>query len=224
MNKQEIKQRIEKLRKEIDKFRYEYHVLDRPEVSDEIYDSLMRELRGLEEKYPEFKSPDSPSQRIGGEPLKKFEKVRHKHKQWSLDDAFSHEELKAWEEKIARMLQKEGIKEKPEYCCELKIDGLKIILTYEKGLLARAATRGDGGIGENVTEQGKNIQSIPLRLDKNIDVDVVGEGWMRKKDLERINKEREKKSLPLFANSRNAAAGSIRQLDPKVTASRRLNS
>ncbi len=218
------KQRMEKLRKEIDRFRYEYHVLDKPEVSDEIYDSLMHELRGLEEKYPEFRSADSPSRRIGGRPLAKFEKVRHSHRQWSLDDAFSLEELGAWEEKIKRMLEKNGVREKPEYSAEIKIDGLKIILTYRKGQLTRAATRGDGVVGENVTEQVRTIQSIPLKLGKPIDIVVVGEAWMKKSDLGKINKGREKEGLPPFANSRNAAAGSIRQLDPKITAKRRLDS
>ena len=230
MSKQEAKQRIEKLRKEIDKFRHEYHVLDKPEVSDEVYDSLMRELRSLEEKYPELKSPDSPSQRIGGEPLKKFEKVRHAHRQWSLDDAFSSSELQKWEEKILRMLRKHGTwnmehgTKKLEYCAEIKVDGLKIILTYKKGLLVRAATRGDGIIGENVTEQVKTIQSIPLKLAEPLDIVVVGEAWMKKSDLGKINKEREYENLPPFANSRNAAAGSIRQLDPKITAKRKLSS
>ncbi len=224
MNKQEAKKRIEKLRKEIDRRRYLYHVLDNPQMSDDVYDSLMRELRGLEEGSPELKRPDSPSQRIGGKPLAKFEKVRHKHRQWSLDDAFSFEEVGAWEEKVLKMLERQNIREKPEYCCELKIDGLKIILTYEKGLFVRGATRGDGVVGEDVTEQIKTIQSVPLRLTKDIDLTVVGEGWMRKKDLERINEEREKRGEPEFANSRNAAAGSIRQLDPKITASRKLNS
>ena len=227
----EVKLRIKKLRREIDKFRYEYHVLDRPEISDEVYDSLMRELRALEEKYPKFKSPDSPSQRIGGEPLKKFEKVHHKHRQWSLDDAFSFEELKKWEEKILRILEKKhktqnknSLKFPIEYCAEIKIDGLKIILTYKNGILIQAATRGDGIIGENVTEQVKTIQSIPLKLNENINITVVGEAWMKKSDLAHINKEREKENLPPFANSRNAAAGSIRQLDPKITAKRKLDS
>jgi DNA ligase (NAD+) len=220
----EIRQRIEKLHREIDKFRYEYHVLDRPDVSDEIYDSLMRELRQLEEKHPDLKSPDSPSQRIGGKPLAKFEKVRHSHRQWSLDDAFSFEEIRKWEEKMFRILAKKGEKMKLEYCAEIKIDGLKIILTYKKGLLTQAATRGDGMIGENVTQQIKTIQSIPLRLKFPIDIIVVGEAWMRGSDLERINKERKKEWLPPFANSRNAAAGSIRQLDPKITAKRKLDS
>lgn len=237
--KQEAKKRIEKLREEIDRDRYLYHVLDSPQVSDDVYDSLMRELRGLEEEHPELKSPDSPSQRIGGKPLAKFEKVRHKHRQWSLDDAFSFEEVGAWEEKIIKMLKKnqssafpsrtkvrDSSKSSffPEYCAEIKIDGLKIILTYENGLFVRGATRGDGVVGEDVTEQIKTIQSVPLRLTKDIDLTVVGEGWMRKKDLDEINRERGKKGEPLFANSRNAAAGSIRQLDPKVTASRKLDS
>ncbi|MFA5925585.1 MAG: NAD-dependent DNA ligase LigA [Parcubacteria group bacterium] len=229
-NKTEAKQRIEKLRREIDKFRYEYHVLDRPDVTDEIYDSLMRELRSLEEKYPEFRSADSPSQRVGGEPLKRFEKIRHKHRQWSLDDAFSFEEIKKWEEKLLRILEKNlksqisNLKSQLEYCAEIKIDGLKIILTYKDGLLVQAATRGDGVIGENVTEQVKTIQSVPLKLNNPIDIVVVGEAWMKKSDLEKTNKTREKEGLPPFANSRNAAAGSIRQLDPKITVKRKLDS
>ncbi len=248
-NKNQAENRIKKLRKEIDHRRYLYHVLDKPDISDEVYDSLMRELRELEEKYPELKTADSPSQRIGGAPLEKFEKVRHKVRQWSLDDAFNFQEVVEWENKIKRILEKQDLikdEKNPkseilnpkqiqnskskipnpvlDYCAEIKIDGLKIILTYEKGLLIRAATRGDGVIGENVTEQIKTIHSIPLRLNKDIDIIVVGEAWMRKNELERINRERAKKGLPLFANSRNAAAGSIRQLDPKVTASRRLDS
>jgi len=222
--KAKAKIRIEKLRREINRFRYEYHVLDKPEVSDEVFDSLMRELRQLEEKYPEFRGPDSPSQRIGGEPLKKFEKVRHAHRQWSLDDAFSFEEVKKWEERFLRLLDKKNIKTKPEYCAEIKIDGLKIVLTYKNGLLIQAATRGDGVIGENVTEQVKTIQSVPLKLNELIDITVVGEAWMKKSDLEKTNKTREKEGLPPFANSRNAAAGSIRQLDPKITAKRKLDS
>lgn len=224
MDKNGAKNRIEKLRAEIDRMRYEYHVLDNPEITDEIYDSLMRELRELEERYPEFQSTDSPSQRIGGEPLDKFVKVRHTHRQWSLGDAFSIEEIKDWEDKIKRILEKKETGEKIEYCCEIKIDGLKMVLTYEKGKLIQAATRGDGVIGENVTAQVRTIQSVPLKLNKNIDITVVGECWMKKMDLERINKERLAKGELLFANSRNAAAGSIRQLDPKVTARRRLDS
>ena len=224
MDKKQAKNRVEKLRKTIDKYRYEYHVLDKPEVSDEVYSSLMRELKELEEQFPEFKSSDSPSQRIGGAPLDKFQKIRHAKKQWSLDDAFTFSEVQKWEEKILRILEKGGIRTRPDYCAEIKIDGLKIVLTYENGLFVRAATRGDGVIGENVTEQVKTIQSIPLRLNKNINITVVGEVWMRKDALEKLNKARAKKGEALFANSRNAAAGSIRQLDPKITAQRKLDS
>ncbi len=223
-DKAKIKERIEKLRQEIDRHRYAYHVLDQPEVSDEVYDSLTRELRELEREYPNLKTPDSPTQRIGGEPLEKFEKVKHKHRQWSLNDAFSFSELQDWEDKILRMLKKKGISEKPDYSAEIKIDGLKIVLAYEKGLFVQGATRGDGVTGEDVTEQLKTIHSIPLRLRKNIDVIAVGEAWMSGKELEKTNKERKKNGEPEFANSRNAAAGSIRQLDPKVTAKRNLDS
>jgi len=236
-DKKAMENRIEKLRAEIDRMRYEYHVLDNPEITDEIYDSLMRELRELEEKYPQLKASDSPSQRIGGKPLDKFQKVKHKFRQWSLDDAFSFEEIKDWEEKTKRVLNKiPDTKYLPrrqagqiqntnlDYCAEIKIDGLKIILTYEKGKLIQAATRGDGIIGENVTAQVKTIQSVPLKLNKEIDITVVGECWMKQRDLKKINEERKKKGELLFANSRNAAAGSIRQLDPKITAQRKLDS
>jgi DNA ligase (NAD+) len=244
MDKNTTEKRAEKLRAEINRFRYEYHVLDKPEISDEVYDSLMRELKQLEEQNPELKTADSPSQRIGGKPLDKFQKVRHRVRQWSLDDAFDFSEVKKWEEKILRILTKQPTPKESKlptgqatnlprrqagnqqlnFCTEIKIDGLKIVLTYEKGLLIQAATRGDGVIGENVTEQIKTIHSIPLKLNKNINIAVVGEVWMPKYELGRINKEREKQELPLFANSRNAAAGSIRQLDPKITASRKLDS
>ncbi len=226
LDKEKILKRVKKLRQEIDQLRYQYHVLDNPSVSDEVYDSLMRELRQLEEQYPEIKTSDSPSQRVGGEPLPEFRKVKHKVRQWSLDDAFSFDEVKKWEEKILRILTKQLTVNKfqQNYCAEIKIDGLKIVLTYKKGLLVQASTRGDGIIGEDVTEQVKTIQSIPLRLNKSIDIIAVGEAWMHKKELEKINKERAEKNLPLFANSRNAAAGSIRQLDPKITASRKLDS
>ncbi len=219
-----IKKRVEKLKKVIDQMRYRYHVLDDPEVTDEVYDSLMKELKELEERYPELKTPDSPTQRIGGMPLEKFEKIIHKKRQWSLSDAFSFEELEEWEKRIQKMLEKKRTKEHLDYVVELKIDGLKIILNYEEGLLISGATRGDGMVGENVTENIKTIQSIPLRLKYPIDLVAVGECWLSQEELERINKERKKQNLPLFANSRNAAAGSIRQLDPKIAASRKLDS
>ncbi len=233
MDKNEAKKRAEKLRKEIDRHRYLYHVLDKPDITDEVYNSLMDELRKIEEKYPEIKSLTSPTQRIGGEPLEKFEKVKHKVKQWSFDDVFGSEELEKWEEKVERMLNKiplssplEKRKRKGnlDYACELKIDGLKVILTYKKGKLMRGLTRGDGVIGEDITKNIKTIQSIPLELNLPVDIIAVGEVWLSKKKLERINEERKAKNDPLFANTRNAAAGSVRQLDPKIAASRRLDS
>ena len=243
MTKKQALERAEKLAKEIDKLRYEYHVLDKPETTDEVYDSLMEELRGLEEKYPEIKTPESPTQRIGGKPLYKFQKIRHKVKQWSFDDVFNFEELQKWEEKVMRLVSKnsdltpnpspykgEGSKRGRrgglalEYCCEVKIDGLKMILTYESGVLKSGATRGDGVIGEDVTENLKTIESVPLKLKQAVDVVVVGECWLSKSELERINEARKKKKEALFANSRNAAAGSIRQLNPRIAASRKLDS
>jgi DNA ligase (NAD+) len=225
MDKNEAKNRIKKLTEEINKCRYRYHVLDDPKITDEIYDSLARELGELEHQFPELKSPDSPIGRIGGKPLDKFQKVRHRVRQWSLDDAFSFEELKAWEEKIIRMAEKSKVKsQKLDYCAEIKIDGLKMILTYEKGKFIRGATRGDGIIGEDVTENIKTINSIPLELKYPVDCVVVGECWLSKHELKRINEARKKRNEPEFANSRNAAAGSIRQLDPKIAASRKLDS
>ncbi len=228
---EEAKKRIEKLITEIDRHRHAYHVLDSPEISDEAYDSLMRELEVLERDFPELRSPASPTLRVGGDPLANFKKVRHALRQWSFDDIFDFEELKEWDKKITRLLQKSGIPNSQfsipnsiEYCCELKIDGLKVILTYEKGVLVQGATRGDGEVGENVTENLRTIRSIPLRLSEPIDAIVVGEAWLSSKELERINVDRKKSDEPLFANPRNAAAGSIRQLDSKVTASRRLDS
>jgi len=226
LNEKQAQVRYEKLAKEIDKLRYEYHVLDKPEVTDEVYDSLMEELRRLEEQFPKLKTSDSPLRRIGGKPLEKFQKIRHKVRQWSFDDVFSFEELQKWEEKILRMKEKipKIRNERLEYCCEVKIDGLKIILTYEKGILKNGATRGDGVIGEDVTENLKTIYSIPLELKNPIDCVAVGECWLSKSELERINNLRQKKKEALFANSRNAAAGSIRQLDPRIAASRKLDS
>jgi DNA ligase (NAD+) len=219
-----VKDRIKKLTAEINKLRYEYHVLDKPDVTDVVYDSLTKELKELEEKHPELRLFDSPIGRIGGKPLEKFQKVRHQVRQWSYDDVFSYEELRKWEEKIRKMLQKKGNSEELEYVCEVKIDGLKMILTYENGILLRGATRGDGIIGEDVTQNLKTISSIPLKLNYSVDCVVVGECWLGREELERINKERKKRKEPLFANSRNAAAGSIRQLDSKIAASRKLDS
>jgi DNA ligase (NAD+) len=240
MNKKEAQERIKKLRQEIDRHRYAYHVADAPVISDEAYDGLFEELLALERQYPEFFSSISPTQRIGAEPLKAFKKVRHSHQQWSFDDVFNFEELKAWEEKILRLIDKkqnttdnkqnqdskfQNLKSaRVEYCCELKIDGLKMILNYENGILISGATRGDGTVGEDVTGNLKTIQSVPLELSEKIDAIVVGECWLSKKELEKINKQRKKKGEARFANTRNAAAGSIRQLDSKIAASRKLDS
>jgi len=235
VEKAQAKNRIEKLRKEIDRHRHLYHVLDKPEIADAAYDSLFEELLALEKQFPDFFSTTSPTQRVGAEPLKSFKKVRHAHKQWSFDDVFDFQELKDWEEKVKRMIEKiplispfkKGEMEgdlKLEYCCELKIDGLKIILNYEKGKFVQGATRGDGTVGEDVTHNLKTIQSIPLELNEEVDAIVVGECWLSKKELVRINSERQKKGEALFANTRNAAAGSIRQLDPKIAAARKLDS
>lgn len=224
--KKNIKKRVEKLRLAINQLRHRYHVLDDPALTDDVYEPLIEELKQLEEQYPEFKSINSPTQRIGGKPLDKFEKVRHKVRQWSLNDAFSFDELKDWEIKIKKILEKKGFDSNKgvEYVAELKIDGLKIILDYEKGQLVRGATRGDGVVGELVTENIKTIQSVPLELPVDIDLTIVGESWLSNKEMDRINKDRREKGLVEFANSRNAGAGSIRQLDPNVAASRKLNS
>ncbi len=220
-----MKERLKKLKELLEKHRYLYHVLDKPEISDEAYDSLMKELESIESEHPELITPDSPSQRVGGKPLKEFSKVKHQSQQWSFDDVFDFEELEKWEKKVKNFMEKEGIQdEKLEYCCELKIDGLKIVLTYENGKLIRGATRGDGVVGEDVTHNIKTIQSIPLLLNKDIDLTAVGEVWLSKKVLVKINKEREKLGEPVYANTRNLAAGSLRQLDPKITASRKLDS
>jgi len=225
MDTKAAEKRIRILVKEIDRHRYLYHVLDTPKISDTAYDSLFEELLALEKQFPQFRSKTSPSQRVGAQPLKGFIKVRHAKKQWSFDDIFDFAGLKAWDEKVRRMVEKSELSGEPiEYCCEMKIDGLKMILTYENGMFTRGATRGDGAVGEDVTSNLKTIQSVPLELNEKIDAIAVGECWLGKKELARINSERKKNGEALFANSRNAAAGSIRQLDPKIAAGRRLDS
>jgi DNA ligase (NAD+) len=238
-----MKDRYEKLIKAIEHHQHLYHVLDKPEITDEAYDSLMRELLDIEAKNPQIISPLSPSKRVGGKPLDEFKKVKHEVRQWSFDDIFDSEDLKKWDEKVRRMIAKEpSLKDETrptgssgrelEYCLELKIDGLKVILTYKNGEFVEGATRGDGRVGENVTENLKTIKSIPFFLQEKacpnlpkgrVDMIVVGEAWMNKKELEKINEERKKEGEQIFANTRNAGAGSIRQLDPKVTAKRKLD-
>ncbi len=215
--------RLKKLREAIEKYRYEYHVLDKSSISEEALDSLKHELVEIETRYPELITRDSPSQRVAGKPLPEFIKVEHKVPQWSFNDAFSPEEMREFDARVKRFLTQEGIKDPhPTYVCEHKIDGLKIVLEYEKGFLKVAATRGDGKIGENVTENVRTIESVPLRLTKPIDIIVEGEVWMSKTQLKKLNDKRKKNGEELFANPRNIAAGSIRQLDPKISAERKL--
>ena len=213
----DIKKRIEEIETLLNKYNYEYYVLDKPSVSDSEYDRLMQELLSLEEEYPELKSNTSPTSRVGSEVVSNFEKVVHQRPMLSLGNVFNESDIVKFDERI----EKEGFH--PEYVCELKIDGLAISLIYENGVLVRGVTRGDGRIGEDITSNVKTIKSIPLKLTKNIDIEVRGEIYIDKKEFERINKEREKEGLDLFQNCRNLASGSVRQLDSKVTASRKLN-
>jgi len=228
----DVETRIKKLREAIDHYRYLYHVENRQEISDEALDSLKDELSKLEQQYPELITPDSPTQRVEGKPLKEFKKVAHKVQQWSFNDAFTEEDIQDFDTRVKRFLQlghpmpkfgTPGSKFSPTYTCELKIDGLKIVLEYEKGLLKTAVTRGDGKVGEDVTANIKTIESVPLRLKKDIDVIVEGEVWMSKKNFEKLNKEQTKKQEKIFANPRNVAAGTLRQLDPRIVAERKLD-
>ena len=226
----EIIERLNKLKETIERHRYLYHVLDKQEISDAALDSLKYELAKIEEEYPELITPDSPSQRVAGEPLKEFEKVAHKVPQWSLGDAFTEQDITDFDERIKNIKRtwKLGFKlRKPsfqvEYVCELKIDGLKVVFHYEKGLFVQAVTRGDGKVGEDVTKNIKTIESLPLKLAEPLDIILEGEVWMSKKNFAELNKERKKKDEPLFANPRNVAAGSIRQLDPKIAKERKLD-
>ncbi len=218
MSINDIKKRMEKLADQINELRYRYHVLDDPSVTDQVYTSLTQELVDLEAKYPQLKAKNTPTQRVGGVALEKFQKVQHQSRMLSIQDAFSLEEVEDWQQRIAKLLPGEKL----EYFCELKFDGLAISLRYEKGELKIAATRGDGFTGENVTENIKTIQSIPLELPTNNSVEIRGEAIMPKKAWEALNKQQEREGKTLYANTRNAAAGSIRQLDPKITASRNL--
>ncbi|MCM8798988.1 MAG: NAD-dependent DNA ligase LigA [Candidatus Omnitrophica bacterium] len=218
----EIKKRIEKLREEIRHHDYLYYVLNQPVISDKEYDDLYRELKALEEKYPQFITPDSPTQRVSGEVLQEFKTVRHKVKMLSLDNTYTYDELREWNERIFKNLGKE----KFEFVVELKIDGVSASLTYEQGIFILGATRGDGEVGEDITLNLKTIRSIPLHL-KGRDLprilEVRGEVYMERKEFEILNAEREKRGEVLFANPRNAASGSLKLLDPSLTAQRRLN-
>lgn len=220
---EQVRDRYNKLKAAIEHYRHQFHVFDVEEITEEARDSLMHELTELEARYPELVTPDSPSQRVAGKPLPQFEKVRHEVPQWSFNDAFTPEDIRAFDERVKRFLKSTHPDARPSYVCELKIDGLKIVFTYREGLLVTAATRGDGDVGENVTQNIRTIPSVPLSLTRPIDIIVEGEVWMSSKNLENLNKEQLKKGLPLYANPRNVAAGSIRQLDPKIAAARKLD-
>jgi DNA ligase (NAD+) len=224
MNK-ELEKKVERLRAQIDDLRYRYHVLNDPEVTDSMYDGLMDELRQIETDHPEIVTPDSPTQRVAGKPLDKFSKIQHVVPQWSFNDAFDTEDLENWQERNLKILEKE-LGSRPidlDYVCELKIDGLHMVLTYEKGILKNAATRGDGKVGEDVTQNIRTILSVPLQIKESLDMVAEGEVWLNAAMLDRINEERKKQQEPLFANPRNAAAGTIRQLDSKIVAERKLS-
>ncbi|MFA6136418.1 MAG: NAD-dependent DNA ligase LigA [Candidatus Paceibacterota bacterium] len=251
MNKQQAKERIGKLRKLIDYHRNLYHTFDEPEINDSAFDTLKNELEELEYKFPDLITSDSPTQKVGGKPLDKFEKVSHEKPMLSFNDAFSEEEMNEWMERLENYLGRpltdadstrtnaEKSRRKSAssprksaslFYCELKIDGLAIELIYENGILKQGATRGDGIIGEDITQNLKTVKAIPQRLEQlgkyKIPKHLVvrGEVFITKKDLVRINKEQQKLGLKSYANTRNLAAGSVRQLDPQITASRKLDS
>lgn len=219
---QEIRERVNFLKEELERHNYLYYVMDAPEISDYEYDQMMKELQAYERDYPELRSPDSPTQRVGGAPLAMFNSVQHRVALLSLDNAFGADELRAFDERVRRGL---GITGPVEYVAELKIDGLTVALTYENGLLVQAATRGDGVTGEDVTANVKTIKSIPLKLNhgSGINLGVRGEVYLPKSEFEKLNQRRRESGESLFANPRNVAAGSLRQLDSRITASRPLD-
>jgi DNA ligase (NAD+) len=218
MDLQIAEQKVSELRSLLNQYGYEYYVLDQPSVPDAEYDKLMQELIEIEERFPELKTPDSPSVRVGGTVLDVFEKVEHRTPMLSLGNAFDDQDLRDFDRRI-----RQAVGDDFSYVCELKIDGLAVSLRYEDGLFIQGATRGDGTIGEDITANLKTIQSIPLRLRENVSLEVRGEAYMPKRSFEALNKKREERGEELFANPRNAAAGSLRQLDPKIAASRKLD-
>lgn len=222
MNRQEAKDRVAKLEKEITRLREEYHTNDNASITDEVYDSLTRELREIFKLYPELENLNSPINRVGGKALEKFEKITHKIRMLSLNDVFSYEELNDWKIRIEKLIPNT----KFNYFAEIKFDGLAVSLIYENGILKTGATRGDGFVGEEITNNLKTISSIPIQLQgKNIPeyIEVRGEALMSKKTLEILNKKYKKEGKNLLANTRNAAAGSLRQLDPTLARDRNLD-
>ena len=222
MNKTEAKKRIEELREKTEYYAKKYYDDDKPEISDFEYDMLMVELRNLEKEYPEFISKDSLTQKVGGHVKEGFQKVTHEVPLQSLQDVFSFEEVEEFDERIRKQAEENGIKE-VNYVVETKIDGLSAALEYKQGKFVRGATRGNGLIGEDVTENLKTVKTIPMELTDKIDITVRGEVFISKQDFEKMNQEREENEEELFANARNAAAGSLRQLDSKITAKRPLD-
>lgn len=228
MNKDEIKKstnpaifrRVQKLREEISRLRYLYHVKNDKKITDDVYESLMRELNDLEKKYPKFSDINSSINRVAGEPLDKFKKVKHESQMFSMNDVFTRGELEDWENRISKL-----INEKHSYFCEIKLDGLSASLIYQDGVFVRGATRGDGFTGEDITENLRMINSIPMNLSFPYPeyIEVRGEVVMPKKVWNKLNKKQEKAGKQLFANTRNAAAGSLRQLDPKIVKERNLD-
>ncbi|PGY07028.1 NAD-dependent DNA ligase LigA [Bacillus sp. AFS031507] len=218
MDLQSAEKRITEISSLLNHYGYEYYVLDKPSVPDAEYDKLMHELLELEEKFPQLKTADSPSLRVGGTVLDLFEKVEHRTPMLSLGNAFNEQDLRDFDRRI-----RQAVGDDISYVCELKIDGLAVSLRYEDGLFAQGATRGDGTIGEDITANIKTIKSVPLRLRENVSLEVRGEAYMPKRSFEALNQTREERGEELFANPRNAAAGSLRQLDPKIAASRRLD-
>ena len=212
-----MKERYDELIKLIEKANYDYYTLDNPTVTDREYDNWMSELLDIEERHPEIKRKDSPSEKIGGEVINEFKKVEHKIGMFSISDVFNESEIVAFDERIRKEFPN------PSYVCELKIDGLAVSLQYEKGILKRAATRGNGLVGEDITHNVKTIGTIPLRLNKPVDIEVRGEIYMPLKAFNELNEKRLKNGEPIFQNPRNAAAGSIRQLDSSVAKSRKLD-
>ena len=213
----DVKKRIDELIKIINKANYDYYIDNISNITDQEYDRYMQELMMLENTYPEFKREDSPTVRVGSKVLDKFEKVTHEIPMLSLGNVFNEEEVRSFDEKVRKEV------DNPKYVCELKIDGLSVSAIYKDGILVRGATRGDGVTGENITNNVKTIKSLPLTLTEKVDIEVRGEIYMSKKAFHEINKEREKNNEPLFQNPRNAASGSVRQLDSKITAKRKLD-
>lgn len=220
--KESVQNRIEVLRTQLRQHEHLYYVLDQPEISDAEYDGLMRELRQLEDAHPEYRSQDSPTQRVGGAPREGFTKITHSAPMLSLDNALNEAELREFDGRVRNLLKAQSF----QYVVELKLDGLSMAASYAEGLFRQAVTRGDGRVGEDVTENARTIRSLPLRTHNGLsggNFEVRGEVVMERRSFERMNNEREKAQLPRFANPRNAAAGALRALDPSVTAARRLD-